>query len=136
MTGAGIFVSYSTGTGVYSSTGAQPNNSYAMIYNGITYYNYQFDMYCCSNTTSSSGSITIPSGHTYSSNYWYGRIYRYSGSNTYAGCVQLQNYYNCYCCRLQLSSSYAGIHTCNIPDDQGNELQVSIAIHNQIFYSK
>ena len=84
--GSGIYVTYSATTATGSSTGAQPNNSYGFFYIS-RYQSNRFNMYCCSNSSSSLGTIQFPDGVSRTgSNYNYGYIQQ-NMTSTYGGCV-------------------------------------------------
>ncbi len=122
-------MSYSLGTGTGRSTGPQPNNSYAIVDTGSVYRSTtRVDIYCCSNT-STSGSITFPSGYTTSGNYWNLYVQQYNYYNQYYRCVRF--YYSTWS-SFTLSSSYHGIHTCSF----GNNQKASIGLYNQGTTSK
>ncbi len=130
-------MSYSLGTGAGGTKGPQSNNSYAIIdtsRSNIYSYN-RGQIYCCSNSSYSTGSITIPNGAVTTSNYGSLRITRYARSSTYAGCIQLYHYYYYYY-YYSLSSSYTGIYTCNILDSNNVNIPVSIGFYSEGFSSK
>ena len=108
---------------------AQPNNTYLSIYSTGYSSNsyYRFDIYCCSNRSSYSnvGSFTEPYGNTYTSNFNYMRIDRYSSSSTYAGCVQFYGYQHPY----NYFSYNPGVYTCNIPDSSGETQRLNFALY-------
>ena len=130
--GAGIYVSYSQ---YYAGRqAAQPNNTYLSVYSSsysVSRYTYiRFNIYCCSNASSSYvGSFTDPYA-TYTSNFHNLRIQTYSSSSTYAGCVQLDGY-QYYRYTLSFNS---GVHTCNIQDANGQTQNVHFALYS--IYSK
>ncbi len=134
IAGAGIYVSRGLGTGAGGTTGPQPNNSYAIVDTGRsnTYSYTRGQIYCCSNSSYSTGSITIPGGGAVTtSNYGSLRITRYTGSSsTYAGCITLYHYYYYYS-SYSLSSSYRGIYTCNILDSNNVNIPVSIGFYSE-----
>ena len=135
--GAGVYVSQSQRYA--GRQAAQPNNTYLSIYSGSRYaanYAYtRFNVYCCSNQSSSSniGSFTEPYGNTYTSNFRDLRIERYSYSSSYAGCIRLYGY-EYYISSL---SYYSGVYMCNIPDSSGQTQRVNFALfsYNSKFYS-
>ena len=135
--GAGIYVIYSRGTGTsVNSQTVQPNNSYAIVDTGGSnrYCNsYRFEMYCCSNYSSSRASFTLPNNAVINSNYGNIRYDRYTGSDTYAGCTYFYYYYR-YSCHFYLN--YPGVHTCNIGDSRGNNIAVSIGLYSEGFNCK
>ena len=129
--GVGIYIQYARNSHVL---GAQPSNSFATVTDSY-YSSTRVDLYCCSNSTSASGaSITVPHGSTYTSNFWHGQIYHSYSSSSYPGCIRLR-YYD-YRSHFHLSSSYDGIHTCNIPDSQGHILHENIGLYDEGFSSK
>ena len=131
--GAGIYVVFSLGTGTcVNSQTAQPNNSYAIVDTGRS-SSTRFDMYCCSNSSSSRGTFTYPNGYVYSSNYRYAYITQYTGNSTYAGCTQLYYSYRSY---YSFYLNYRGIYTCNIRDSRGNNIAVSIGLYSEGFNCK
>ena len=117
---------------------AQPDNTYINVDSGSgssSYGSTRFLLYCCSNSTSSNvGSFTDPYGNTYTSNFNDLRISRYYSGQTYTGCIRLEGYEYYY-----RSFSYrSGVYTCNIPDANGQSLQVNFALYDQsctFFYS-
>ena len=134
--GAGVYVSQ---TQRYAGRqAAQPNNTYLSIYSGryssANNGYIRFDMYCCSNQSSSSyiGSFADPYS-VYTGNFRDLRIDRYSSSSTYAGCIRLYGY--------EYYSSYlsynSGVYTCNIPDSNGQTQRVNFALfgYNSKFVS-
>ena len=145
MIGAGIYVEYATSSStkvIEGVQGPQPADGYANIdrLRGSSYYyrrsssNTRLDMFCCSNTTSLGGTLTTPNGYIRTSGYWNAQLYRYHGTDTYAGCIRLTYTYSSgYSLYL---SSYSGIHTCIIPDSEGNNLNVNIGIYDETFSSK
>ena len=135
-TGAGIYVTYSLGTGTsVNSQTAQPNNSYAIVDTaGSNRGSYtRFEMYCCSNSSSSRATFTLPNNVVISSNYGNIRYRRYTGSNTYAGCARFYYYYYPY---DNFYLDYTGIYTCNIGDSRGNNIAVSIGLYSEGFNSE
>ncbi len=136
IAGAGIYVSQSLGTGAGGTTGPQPNNSYAIIDTSRSNINSnnRGQIYCCSNSSYSTGSITLPGGTVITSNYDNLRITRYTGnSSTYAGCIRLYHDYY-YHSSYSLSSSYRGIYTCNILDSNNVNIPVSIGFYSEYMY--
>ena len=109
----------SLGTGTGLTTGVQPDNSYAIVDTGYnSYYSYiRFRMYCCSNSSSSLGTVIFPDGVTlYSGQYQNGYATRYTGSaNEYGGCIRFyyryyyHNYFYLY---------VPGVHTCSFGANQ------------------
>ena len=127
-TGAGIYIVYSLGTGTsVNSQTAQPNNSYAIV---TRRYSNRFEMFCCSNSSSSRANFTLPNYAVISSNYRNIRYNQYTGSHTYAGCTQF--YYGYYYYR----SSDNGVYTCNIGDSRGNNIAVNIGLYSEGFNCK
>ena len=120
-----------------SSGGVQPSNTFATTQR---YSSTRVSVFCCSNTTSTNnGLFTIPAGYEYSSNFGsYGRITRYSSYDTYAGCIQLRYYYGSYWSSSWYPShyNYDGIHTCKLPDSNGNDLYENFGIYNPDWSSK
>ena len=134
--GAGIYVTWSLGTATGGELGPQPSNSYAIIdtsYSNINSYT-RFRMYCCSNSTSPSGSFTYPTGSVSSSSHWNAVVSRHSGSDTYAGCYEFYYYY--YYWSSFYLSSYSGVYTCTISDSRGNYLSVNIGLYSEGFSCK
>ena len=131
IAGAGVYVSQ---TQRYAGRrAAQPNNTYLSIYSG-TYsragYSYtRFNIYCCSNQSSSSyiGSFIDPYGNTYTGNFYDLRIETHSYSSTYAGCIRLYGYENNY--YYSSLSFTSGVYTCNIPDANGQTQRVNFALY-------
>ena len=114
------------------SSRAQPNNTYLSVYSGrrsaANYAYKRFDIYCCSNQSSSSniGSFTEPYGSTYISNFYHLYIERYTYSLTYAGCIRLYGSRS-----YSYSLSYnPGVYMCNIPDSNGQTQRVNFALFN------
>ena len=58
--------------------------------------------------------------------------YRYTGS-AYAGCIYFY-YYSHY--RDNFHLNYPGIHTCNIEDNRGNNIALSIGLYSEGFRGK
>ena len=132
-TGAGIYVVYSLGTGTsVNSQTAQPNNSYAIVDTGRSYRHsrYRFDMYCCSNSSSSRAIITLPNNVVNIYSYGY---YQYTGGDTYAGCTRF--YYDYYY-RDNFHLNYPGVHIFNIGDSRGNNIALSIGLYSEGFRGK
>ena len=136
-TGAGIYVIYSLGTGTsVNSQTAQPNNSYAIVDTGRSnrHYDYnRFEMYCCSNSSSSRATFTLPNNDIISYNYGNIIYSQYTGGDTYAGCAQF--YYN-YRYNRHFNLDYTGIYTCNIGDSRGNNIAMSIGLYSEAFNSE
>ena len=96
IVGAGVYVSVTQRHA--GRQAAQPNIIYLSIYSG-TYssagYGYtKFNIYCCSNQSSSSyiGSFIDPCGSTYTGSFYDLRIEMHSYSSTYAGCIRLYSH--------------------------------------------
>ena len=135
-TGAGIYVIYSLGTGTsVNSQTAQPNNSYAIVDTaGSNRGSYnRFEMYCCSNSSASRASFTLPNNVVINSNDGNIRYSRYTGGDTYAGCARFYYYYYPY---YRFNLDYTGIYTCNIGDSRGNNIAVSIGLYSEGFNSE
>ena len=126
--GAGVYVSHSQRYA--GRQAAQPNNTYLSIYSGsrsaANYAYTRFDVYCCSNQSSSSyiGSFMDPYGSTYTSNFYELRIERYSYSSSYAGCIRLYGY-EYYTSSLSYNP---GVYMCNIPDSNRQTQRVNFAL--------
>ncbi len=136
-------MSQSLGTGAGGTTGPQPNNSYAIVdtgYSNINSYT-RVSIYCCSNSSYSTGSITLPNSAVTTRNYGnYIKMSRFRGSyyaNLYAGCMKLFHYsrVNYYSSSSSiyytLSSSYRGIYTCNILDSNNVNIPLSFGIYGE-----
>ena len=128
--GAGVYVSQTQGYA--GRQAAQPNNTYLSVYSGTYssagYSSTRFQVYCCSNRSSSSniGSFTEPYGSVYTSNFHHLIIERYTYSSTYAGCIRLYSSVSYY-----YSLSYnPGVYMCNIPDSNGQTQRVNFALFN------
>ena len=107
--GAGVYVQSS----YFSSETSLPNNS-ALVwkYPTYSYYKYEMDIYCMSNSTSSSeGSLISP----------YGYVLRTTFCGV--GCFQM------YSSSSYLSSSYRGIYTCRIADSRGMFFDLNFGIY-------
>ena len=120
--GTGIYVDTSQGTGTGLTTGAQPDNSYAIVDIGDGYHNIRFSMYCCSNSSSSQGTVIFPNGVTrYRNSYDDGYVIRYTGSSDmYGGCVRF--YFSASYYYYSFYLSYPGIYTCSFGDNQINNI--------------
>ena len=109
----------SLGTGTGLTTGVQPNNSYAIVDTGRSnlYLYTRFAMYCCSNSSSSLGTVIFPDGVTlYSSEYRNGYANRYSGSaNEYGGCIR---FYYSYYYRNNFYLYVPGVYICSFGANQ------------------
>ena len=119
-----MYVHYSIGTGTGSTTGPQPNNSYAIVDTGRGSQSTRVSVYCCSNSSSSNGRIVLPDGQSTAGWHWYLRVSRSSSSETY-GCIQFYYSYS-YNDNFYLSS-YSGIYTCMF---SSNEV-ASIGLYSQ-----
>lgn len=109
----------------------QPSHSYALVDTGYS-SNNRFQMFCCSNTSSPSGSFTYPTGRVSSNDHWQAQVRIYTGSHGNAGCYRFSYRY-----RDDFSlSSYSGIHTCRIADSRGNYLNINIGLYDETFRSK
>ena len=118
--GSGIYVSNSLGTGTGLTTGVQPDNSYAIVDTGFSnVFSYtRFAMYCCSNSSSSLGTVIFPDGMavTSSGEYYNGYVQGYRGStNTYEGCIRFYYYYYY---RRNLNLNFPGVYTCSFGANQ------------------
>ena len=90
-------------------------------------------MYCCSNSSLSRGTFTLPNNVVISD--YYDDIYYelYTGSDTYAGCTRF--YYDYYY-HDHFYLNYPGVYTCNIGDSTGNIISVSIGLYSEEFNSE
>lgn len=93
-------------------------------------------MFCCSNSTSQSGSFIDPLGNQRTGDFWnnYGHVRRYADNHTYAGCNQLY-----FCNNQYYLGSYGGIYTCKISDSNGDAQTANIAVYDynyNYYYSK
>ena len=88
-------------------------------------------MYCCSNSSSSRASFTLPNNRIISYNYRNIRYRQYTGGDTYAGCARF--YYDYY---YYSHLNFPGIYTCNIGDSRGNNIAVNIGLYSEGFNSK
>ena len=122
--GTGIYVSSSAGTGIGSSSGTQPNNSYAVVYSNRYHSSTRIGLYCCSSSIYNTGGITFPNSRYYTSSYSSIRISQYSSTDSYAGCIYMSATYNY---RYSFRLPYSGTHTCSF----GNNQVSSIALYNQ-----
>ena len=134
--GIGIYIqgAAESQTRSYSGVqGVQPSNTFATVERN--YASTRVDVYCCSNATNTnSGRITIPNGYEYGSNFGsYGRI-----TPSYTGCIQFRYYYNdlYYNSWYPSNYNYDGIHTCKLPDSNGNYLYENFGIYNEDWSSK
>ncbi len=106
LTGGGIYAQSS----LYSNSIAMANNS-ALVWKSST-YNYEMDIYCMSNSSSSStGSVMTPSSNPLST------------TSCGVGCYQM------YSTSSSLSSTYQGIYTCRIADSNGDYLDFNFGIY-------
>ena len=106
----------------------QPSNTFASVF--YSSESTRVDLYCCTNTTDTSdGGFRVPTGHEYSGNFGNSQVGRINLDTPYTGCIRL--YY--YLWRTQgFNPSYYdldGIHTCVLPDSNGNRLRENFAIH-------
>ena len=130
--GAGIYVYHaiSSNTGSsYGRQGSQPNNSYAVVDTGLGSRSTRLEMYCCSNSSSSNTSFTFPNGYTTSSNYKNAHI---AIESINSGCFVFHYHYN----RRYNFTLLKGVHTCSIPDSNGNNIDVHIGLYEEGFNSK
>ena len=117
--------------------GAQPSNSFLTVIQQHESNTIRVNVLCCSNTSSTlnvnTGSFIIPTGDEYSNNFGsYIHIHR----NNY-GCIRLhyhhhpssQNFYPSH-------HNYDGIHTCKLPDSNGNYLYENFGIYDQTWDRK
>ena len=86
-------------------------------------------MFCCSNSSSSRATFTLPNNAVISSNYGNIIYNRYTGGDTYAGCAQFYYYSYYYSYYSNFNLGYPGVHTCNIEDSRGNNIAVSIGLY-------
>ena len=112
-TGIGIHIATSHSS---FTTGASPNNTYAVIISQYYYRYSRLDLYCCSNSSLSSvGLLKTPSGYNYSSGSHNSiRVAGFQSNSRYTGCIQ-----------VTVQSSYfslrePGIYTCQLPDSSGH----------------
>ncbi len=106
LAGAGLYAESS-----YYSYRIPLSNNSASVW-GSPYSYYQMDIYCMSNSTSSStGSLLTPYGSAL------------SNTSCGIGC------YRVYSSSSSLSSSYQGIYTCSIADSRGISLDVNFGIY-------
>ncbi len=107
LTGAGLYVRSS----LYSNQIPLSNNS-ALVWRSPTYSYLEMDIYCMSNSSSSStGTLLTPYGSAL------------SHTSCGIGCYQV------YSSSSSLSSSYQGIYTCRIADSRGISLDVNFGIY-------
>ncbi len=116
FTGAGIFVSNS----YYLSNEPVANNT-AIVWRKSS-YSTKVNLYCMSNSSSSSVSARIQ--YPYSSGYFY-------STRCGTGCYQLYSTYSYY-----LNSDYYGIFTCRIQDSRGIYLYLHFGIYRHGFICK
>ena len=129
--GVGIYVQFSSGTGSGSSSGVQPNNSYAQVDTNQSNRrsNIRFDMYCCSSSQYAIGAVIYPTNYQGSSSYTgYDHQTTYSSGDSNAGCIR---FYYSYYYRRYFGLSYQGVYTCSF----GNEF-TSIALYSEDISSK
>ena len=127
--GIGIYVSWSLGTGTGSSSGAQPNNSYAIVDTGRSNWgSTRISLYCCSSSRTSYGKIIFPNGgiRTTGGYTGYDSITRYSSSSTMAGCIYFSYSYS-YWYGRRFFLSYPGVYTCSFD----NNKFTSIALYSE-----
>ncbi len=107
MTGAGLYAQSS-----YYSNHIPLSNNSALVWRSSTSRYYEMDIYCMSNSSSSStGSLLA----TYD--------WALSRTSCGIGC------YRVYSSSSSLSSSYQGIYTCRIADSRGISLDVNFGIY-------
>ena len=87
-------------------------------------------MLCCSNSSSSRGTITYPNGYRHTSGHY--RNYMYASPTHYAGCIQFLIHPN----YRPYSFSYPGVYTCTIPDSNNNNIAIDFGLYSQGFNSK
>jgi len=99
-----------------SSSGPQPNNSYAMVITGRSIYLTRFKLYCCSSSQYSNGTLTHPSG-SQSVSVNNGHVSTYSSTSSLGGCISFTiSYYTRYYSR----SFYfydSGVYTCSFDNE-------------------
>ena len=90
----------------------------------------RFEMYCCSNYSSSRATFTLPNNVEISGYYNNIEYNNYYEGDSYAGCTQFYYsvYYNDY-----FNLDYTGVHTCNIEDTRGNIIAVNIGLYSEGF---
>ncbi len=107
LAGAGLYAESS----YYSNRIPLPNNS-ALVWRSPTSRYLEMDIYCMSNSSSSTtGSLLTPYGSAL------------SRTSCGIGC------YRVYSSSSSLSSSYQGIYTCRIADSKGISLDVNFGIY-------
>ncbi len=107
LAGAGLYAESS----YYSNRIPLSNNS-ALVWKHSTYSYNEMDIYCMSNSSSSStGSLLTPYGNAL------------SRTSCGIGC------YRMYSSSSSLSSPYQGIYTCRIADSRGISLDVNFGIY-------
>ncbi len=112
-----MFVSKLAGAGLYAKSSYYSNriplsNNSALVWRSPTYSYNELDIYCMSNSSSSStGSLLTPYG------------WALSRTSCGIGC------YRVYSSSSSLSSSYRGIYTCRIADSRGISLDVNFGIY-------
>ncbi len=110
LTGGGIYARSS----LYSNYIAMANNS-ALVWKSSTYSYYiiyEMEIYCMSNSSSSSTGSVIASSYD-----------PFSTSSCGVGCYQM------YSSSSYLSSSHQGIYTCRIADSNGVYLDINFGIY-------
>ena len=132
--GIGIYVVYAHSSHTSSSSGGvQPSNSFATAEGyGVSYT--RVSIYCCTNTSNTNnGRFVIPTGSEYSNNFGnYGHINYYN----HYGCIRLRYYRYYYDYFYPSSYNYDGIHTCKLPDSNGNYLYENFGVYDESWSSK
>ena len=126
-----VHTAHSSHTSIVHMEGAQPSNSFATIHTTTGYYT-RLSLYCFTNSSSPYvGSFTFPNGAVRTSHVPPAYIYR----NYYHGYITLE-YHNSSRYSFTLSPDAVGIHTCTLPDSEGNLLLEHTGIYNAGFNSK
>ena len=134
--GAGIYVNYAFSSHVSSSTGlqgAQPSNSFAMVVGHRETLHRRFIMRCLSNSINIHTTLIFPTGETDSE----AEVGSFSSNISIRRLTSgiILRYRHDYGQVLDLGD-YEGVHTCVIPDSEGNILYKHIGIYNQGFSSE